>query len=347
MYEGSLLRHAILGAGGVGLALGAALARGGHDVTLVMRESSRARYCGVIDVHSALRGDHRVAARAVNRLDEPVDVLWVTVKAPALRAALDRVGPRAAPHSVVPLLNGLDHPRLLRDRFGPRQLVGAIRIEAERTAPGRVTWNSLFAEVSLAADDGGRASTDPTHPAADHRHDAGPVDTGPAAPLDPRLTALAEDLADAGIGWVPERDPARVLWHKLAMLLPLALATTAADGPLGAVRRRPALLSLLRDTAREACAVAAADRVAVDERDLLHTLDTLPGRTDTSLHRDVAAGIRPTELAALTEPVLRRARNQHLAVPAIAELARLAAERELGAQIPAPHGPTHRKGETS
>ncbi|MGX1269787.1 ketopantoate reductase family protein [Streptomyces phaeoluteigriseus] len=394
------MRHAILGAGGVGLALGAALARGGHDVTLVMRESSRARYSGVIDVHSRLRGDHRVAARGVDRLDEPVDVLWVTVKAPALRAALDRVGPRSAPRSVVPLLNGLDHPRLLRDRFGPRQLVGAIRIEAERTAPGKVTWNSLFAEVSLAADDGGHPGTDPAHdgghpetnPTADGGHpgtnpthqaghpetnpthdtghlttdpthhdghpDTGLPDTGPPNPgppripaaatlLDPLLTTVSEALADAGIGCVTERDPASVLWHKLVLLLPLALATTAADGPLGVVRRRPGLLSLLRDTAREACAVAAADRVAVDERDLLHTLDTLPGRTDTSLHRDVAAGIRPTELAALTEPVLRRARNRHMAVPAIAELARLAAERELRAQAPAPHGSTYRKGETS
>ncbi|MFE7645768.1 ketopantoate reductase family protein [Streptomyces phaeoluteigriseus] len=371
------MRHAILGAGGVGLALGAALARGGHDVTLVMRESSRARYSGVIDVHSGLRGDHRVAARGVDRLDEQVDVLWVTVKAPALRAALDRVGPRSAPHSVVPLLNGLDHPRLLRERFGLRQLVGAIRIEAERTAPGKVTWNSLFAEVSLAADDGGRAGNhsphdngrpghhtphdngrpeaDPPHdnerPGAHPPRDGGAPDTapagGPSAHPDPRLSALTEALADAGIGCVPERDPASVLWRKLVLLLPLALATTAADGPLGVVRRQPALLSLLRDTAREACAVAAADSVAVDERNLLHTLDTLPGRTDTSLHRDVAAGVRPTELTALTEPVLRRARDQHVAVPAIAELARRAAERELRAQMPAPHGSTYRKGETS
>ena len=42
MHQGSVLRHAILGAGGVGLALGAALARGGHDVTLVTSHPDRA-----------------------------------------------------------------------------------------------------------------------------------------------------------------------------------------------------------------------------------------------------------------------------------------------------------------
>ncbi|MCX5370155.1 ketopantoate reductase family protein [Streptomyces sp. NBC_00103] len=336
------MRHAILGAGGVGLALGAALARAGHEVLLVMRESSRARYRGVIDVHSKLHGDLAVEARAVERLDEPVDVLWVTVKAPALDAALARVAPRLTPDSVVPLLNGLDHPRSLRTRFGPRQLVGAILIEAERTAPGRVTWNSLYAEVSLATTDGGRAGDGP--------EDRGRAGDGPergAGTGGRRLGGLAEVLADAGLGCTPERDPASVLWRKLVLLLPLALATTAADGPLGIVRRRPELSALLRDAAREACAVAAADTVVVDDRNLLHTLDTLPGRTDTSLHRDVAAGVRPTELAALTEPVLRRARDHHVAVPALTELARRAAERERPAEVPAPHRSTYRKGETS
>lgn len=312
------MRHAILGAGGVGLALGAALARGGHEVVLVMREPTRARYSGTIDVHSRLRGDHCVKARAVDRLHERVDVLWVTVKAPALETSLARIDPSLPPGAVVPLLNGLDHPRLLRARFGPRQVVGAIRVEAERTGPGRVTWNSLFAEVSLAAEAGGTA-----------------------------LTPLTEALADAGIGCTPEPDPATVLWRKLVLLLPLALATTAADGPLGVVRRQPEVSVLLHEAAREACAVAAADAVAVCDRNLLHTLDTLPGRTDTSLHRDVAAGVRPTELAALTEPVLRRARDHDVAVPAIAELARRATERERRAEPPAPHGSTYSNGETS
>ncbi|WP_163010804.1 ketopantoate reductase family protein [Streptomyces dangxiongensis] len=373
------MRHAILGAGGVGLALGAALARGGHDVTLVMRESTRARYSGVIDVHSRLRGDHSVAVRAVGRLDEPVDVLWVTVKAPALGAALSRTGPGPLPGAVVPLLNGLDHPALLRERFGSRQIVGAIRVEAERTGPGRVTWNSLFAEVSLAATEGtpaGSGAATPgsaapcadgpcaDRPCADRPYADGPHATpsGVGAPHvgaphvgaphtgASRATAFAgvtASLADAGIACTTEPDPARVLWRKLVLLLPLALATTAADGPLGAVRRQPGLKALLHGAAREACAVAAAEDVAVDGPGLLHTLDTLPGRTDTSLHRDVATGVRPTELAALTEPVLRRARDHDLSLPAITELARRAAERERRAEAPAPHRSTYSKGETS
>ena len=42
------MRHAVLGAGGVGSFLGASLARAGRDVLLLMREQSLARYDGVL-----------------------------------------------------------------------------------------------------------------------------------------------------------------------------------------------------------------------------------------------------------------------------------------------------------
>ncbi|SDM52999.1 ketopantoate reductase family protein [Allokutzneria albata] len=279
------MRHAILGAGGVGLALGAALARAGHPVTLVMRESSRAAYSGTITVHSRLKGGSAVPVPAVDRLDEDVEALWVTVKAPALDSAVRRIGPAVTSASVIPLLNGIDHIDVLRARFGPRVLAGAIRIEAERGAPGEVTWNSLFASVELAGAD----------------------------------EALRADLHASGIDCELTDDPAKVLWHKLTLLLPLALATTVAAGTLGVVRRDPALASLMCEATREACAAAAAHGVPVDAEASVRALRALPGRTDTSLRRDVVAGVRPTELDAIAGPVLR-----HGAAPSVAELVRLA-----------------------
>ncbi|MCP3803138.1 2-dehydropantoate 2-reductase [Allokutzneria sp. A3M-2-11 16] len=279
------MRHAILGAGGVGLALGAALTRAGHPVTLVMRESSRAAYSGTITVHSRLKGGSAVPVPAVDRLDEDVDALWLTVKAPALESALRRIGPAVATASVIPLLNGIDHLDLLRARFGPRVLAGAIRIEAERGAPGEVTWNSLFGSVELAGAN----------------------------------EALRADLYSAGIDCELAADPAKVLWHKLILLLPLALATTVAEGPLGVVRRDRELTSLMVGAAREVCAVAAAHGVPVDAAASVRALESLPGRTNSSLRRDVAAGVRPTELDTIAGPVLR-----HGTAPSVAELVRLA-----------------------
>src|SRR5438876_2932103 len=54
------MRHAILGAGGIGGLVGAALARDGGDVALVMRPDTLARYSGRLAVESAVLGDFEV-----------------------------------------------------------------------------------------------------------------------------------------------------------------------------------------------------------------------------------------------------------------------------------------------
>ena len=101
------MRHAVLGAGGVGTFLGAALARVGRDVLLLMREESLAAYGGVVHVESALLGDFEAEVPAAASLDRDVDALWVTTKATQLAGAVERVP--ATDAVVVPLLNGLEH----------------------------------------------------------------------------------------------------------------------------------------------------------------------------------------------------------------------------------------------
>src|SRR5215510_3336335 len=150
----SVMRHAVLGAGGVGTFLGAALARAGRDVVLVMREESLGRYGGLVHVESVLLGDFEAELPAAASLDRTVDVVWVTTKAYELPAALERV-PAAALDgtTVVPLLNGLDHVELLRSRYGDEAVLAAtIAVESERIEPGRVRQLSSFAVARLAPD---------------------------------------------------------------------------------------------------------------------------------------------------------------------------------------------------
>jgi 2-dehydropantoate 2-reductase len=96
-----MMRHAVLGAGGVGAFLGAALARAGRDVLLVMREESLARYGGVVRVESFLLGDFEAELPAAPRLERPADVIWVATKATQLAEALDRVSETAVEDSVI------------------------------------------------------------------------------------------------------------------------------------------------------------------------------------------------------------------------------------------------------
>src|SRR5216683_3558724 len=120
------MKHAVLGAGGVGGLMAGALARAGHPVTLIVRTDHPAR----LSVESRVLGNFEVGVDSVRRLAEPVDVLWVTVKATQLEAALASARPEAAPDAlVVPLLNGIDHVELLRRTYGAdRVAAGAIGV---------------------------------------------------------------------------------------------------------------------------------------------------------------------------------------------------------------------------
>jgi len=150
-YECTMTRIAVLGPGGVGGFLAAALARAGGDVTVVGREPTVERI-GADGIHltSVLLGDFTARPAATAELGDVVDVLLVTTKATGLEAALPRI--RSEPGLVVPLLNGLDHMQRLRQRF-ETVAAGTIRIEADRTEPGVIEQTSPAVRVELASDD--------------------------------------------------------------------------------------------------------------------------------------------------------------------------------------------------
>ena len=82
------MRHAVLGAGGVGGLVGGALAKAGHPVTLLVRPGRRDHYPERLSVQSETFGNFEAPVRVADRLDEQFDVVWITVKATALESAL-------------------------------------------------------------------------------------------------------------------------------------------------------------------------------------------------------------------------------------------------------------------
>ncbi len=271
---------AVLGPGGVGGLLAALLARTGEDVVCVAGESTAAalRERG-LTVRSSTFGDWTSRVRAVALLDEPVAACLVTVKATALDAALRRVpAAHVGAGPVVPLLNGLDHMALLRERYPAAEVVaGTIRVESTRLAPGVVEHTSPFCTVELSG----------------------------AAPL-------AERLRRAGLDVRVGPDEKAVLWGKLAFLAPLALLTTYAAGPAGTVRTSHA--DELAAVVAEVVAVAEADGVAVDAGAVHRFFAGLPDGMKSSMQRDAESG-RPTELDAIGGAVLRRADRYDIDVP--------------------------------
>jgi 2-dehydropantoate 2-reductase len=261
--------------------LGALLAREGHAVTCLARPETAEH----IQRHGLTLSSDRFGAltgraRGTTRLDEPVDVCLVTPKATQLEAALERLPADVLGTAVlVPLLNGIDHLDLLRERYvHARTVAAAIQVAAHRTAPGTVRHDGSMARVTLA--------------------------TG-AEQLAAALTATGLDVA-------VRSDERGLLWAKLSFLAPLALLTTSSAAPLGTVRAQRA--EELRAVVAEVAAVARADGAATDPAATLELLHSLPDGMQSSMQRDAAAG-RPTELEAIGGAVLRAAERHGVAVP--------------------------------
>ena len=109
------MKHAILGAGAVGGLLGAVLSSLGEDVTMLVRPQKLADYPANLTLERP-SGTITAPTKAVARLMEPVDVLWIATKTYQLCSRAGNY--RRGACCVAPLLNGVDHVALLRARFG-------------------------------------------------------------------------------------------------------------------------------------------------------------------------------------------------------------------------------------
>jgi 2-dehydropantoate 2-reductase len=272
------LRVGILGAGAVGGMLGVLLADAGHDVTVLASDrTSTAINLAGLTLRSARYGERHARVAAHPWLTAPVDLLFVTVKAPDLLAALTRVpAPLLAGAAVAPLLNGTDHVPLLRAAFPQATVVPmTVGVEATRVAPGVIEHLSPFADYALAAD-----REQPR--------------------VDPEVL-----LREAGLDVdVSAPDEATLLWRKLSFLAPLALLTTHAREPLGPARdARPDLLDAL---VGEAVAAGASAGAAIDPAAVGRRLHGLPAGMHSSMLKDALAGAT-LELDAIAGPILRAA----------------------------------------
>ena len=291
---------AILGPGAVGGALAVRLANSGMHVVCVAHPEA----AGLI----ALAGlvvespDGTLAARVevVEQLAKPVDLLLLTVKAPGLDDAVERVDPDAVANGVVlPLLNGLEHMDVLRERFGDRVAAGTIsHYQAYRAGRVQIVEATPPPLITLASETLSRTEVEQ---AAD---------------------MLRRARMDVRVG----QSEKRVLWHKLARIAPLAAVTSVSGRMLGELRNDPKWRPRLDSAIVEACAVAEADGVSLRAAAQWAIIDEMADETTTSAARDVAAG-RRSELDAILGGVLRAAERLNVSVPTLTELATAAGLR--------------------
>ena len=277
---------AVLGPGAVGGVLAVRLARAGVRVVCIARPDT-ARV--IRSEGLSLRHGHDVEVvrpEAVSELRDPVELLLVTVKAPALDDALERVQARAA--FVIPQLNGIEHMETLRRRLADSRVVaGSIGwIEAWLERPGTVVQNTPRVVMTLSSD-------------AD--------------------AATTELLRRSGVDVRVNGSEAAVLWEKLARQAPVAAATALTQRPIGELRSDPTWRPRLQEAIGETCSVAAADGVPLAADAEWEIIESMPPLLTSSTARDIAAA-RPSELDAITGAAVRAAHRLGVPVPVLESL---------------------------
>ena len=282
------MKHAIVGAGGVGGLLGGALAHSGESVAMVVRPGTRNKYPARIHVDSTF-GKFDESVEWTESVP-PADVLWLAVKALQLNDSLRLIAEGARLPLIVPLLNGIDHVALLRDRFGEHAVLpGTIAVETERTAPGHIVHRSPFAKLNLSARGRGM------------------------------LAQTMDQLRKIGFTGEFIDNESTLMWGKLVFLGPLALSTTAADKTIGELVSNPELWTNLQACVREACTVGSAEGAKLNFDVVIKAILALPASMKSSMQKDVEQGRLP-EVDAIGGGIARAADRHNIPAPVTTRL---------------------------
>jgi 2-dehydropantoate 2-reductase len=285
---------AVLGPGAVGGSLTVRLSLAGVPVVCVARPET----VGIIALSGIAvespDGAATVRPEVAEELERPVGILLVTVKAPALEEALERVSPEAVAEGVVlPLLNGLEHLDVLRRRFAGRVAAGTIsHFQAYRAGRVQIIEATRSPVITMASEE------------------------LPRGDLDRAADLLRLGRMEVRVG----ESERRVLWHKAARISALAAATAASGLSVGGLRADDDWNRRLQRAVAEACAVAEADGIPLRPAAQWDIIEQMADETTTSAARDVAAG-RRSELDAIVGSVLRVAERHGIATPTLSALA--------------------------
>lgn len=297
------MRFVIVGSGAVGGYFGAKLVQAGHEVTFLARGAHlEALRQGGLEIRGPA-GDVRVPVRAESDPARvgPVDVVMLAVKTYDIAGALPTVkmllagGDKAV---VLTLQNGVDSPDEVASAVGREAVLGgSAHLSVAITAPGVLTQTGMHQRITL-----GEFFGDTTR-------------------ISPRVSALRDTLAGAGIHTDAVPDARVSLWDKLVFLAPFAGLTGSTRLPIGLLRTCPPALDTYMAAASEIIRVAASEGVTVarNPESLVRELQDLPPQTRASLLGDLEQGKR-LEVEALLGSVVRRGRAAGVPTPVLATL---------------------------
>ena len=296
------MRFAILGSGAVGGYYGARLAQAGHDVTFIARGKhlDAIRQRG-LEIRSPL-GNYVASTAAEEDTAKVghVHCVMLATKNYDNASAIPGIAAMLGPDGVVlTVQNGVDSVDECAAAVGRhRVLGGSAYIATAVEAPGLIVQTGTHTRIVF-----------------------GEV-FEPGAAVSPRVAAIRDALAGAGIETEAVADARIPLWEKFIYLAPFAAFTGAARLPIGGIWRFPQVRETFYDACREVERVASAEGVAVSPdtfRRIEGYMASLPPSTRSSLLIDLQQGKR-IEVEALQGSVVRRGKKVGVPTPIHAAL---------------------------
>jgi len=297
------MRVAVVGAGAIGAYVGAALARGGTDVTLIARGPHlRAMQERGVRVLSP-RGDFEAHPAATDDLDAvgDADVVFVALKAYSLHELAPRLGAALAPRAAVIGVQNWIPWWYFQAHGGP--LDGTV---LESVDPGGTISRSIPPEAVVGCVI--YSSTEIVEPGVIRHIEGTRFTVGePDGAISERCLRVREAFKAGGLKAPVEERLRDEIWLKLVGNAAFNPVTALTGATLGELAMRPEMVDLLRRIFEECAEVAS--RLGVEfpvslERRLEAGFEV--GDHKTSMLQDLEAG-KPLELDCLTGAVLELA----------------------------------------
>jgi 2-dehydropantoate 2-reductase len=305
------MKFAVLGAGAIGAYVGASLARGGSDVTLIARgahlEAMREHGVRVLSP----RGGFEAHPRATDDIDAVLDadVVFVALKAYSLPELAPRLGAALGPGTAV--IAGQNGIPWWYFQSHPGPLAGTT---LESIDPGGVISRSIDPERVVGCVV--YCSTEITSPGVIRHVEGTRFAIGePDGSLSERCRRISEAFVAGRLKCPVEARLRDQIWVKLlgnVAFNPTSALTGATLGELGSI---PEMVGLLRTILEECASIAAALGVELPvsiERRLQAGLAV--GDHKTSMLQDLLGG-KPLELDCLSGAVIELADQLGIPVP--------------------------------
>lgn len=290
------MKIVMMGAGGLGGYIGGQLARAGRDVSFIARgEQLKAFHSNGLEVRgvgATFRVPQVMATDDPQKIDS-ADLIIVGVKTYDLAGAIESmramVGPRT---SILPILNGVDHVRVLNESFGMQCVLGGLSsMTAHVVSPGVVERVGNHGILEFGDQSG---------------------------EITPRAEEIAAILSVDGLKAKASAGILESMWQKLAMICGAAVCCVVRGDKATVARGNPETSDLVRQLATEVVRVGQAMQVGVEDTAIEATVklfDSVPLAFKPSMLVGLERGQR-LELEALNGAVVRMGKEVNVPTPA-------------------------------